>query len=117
MKINIYLQQDKMDCGPTCLRMLAAHYGSNFNLQKLRNLSQFSRVGVSLLGIAEAAEGIGFRATEVKINVAQINEVVLPIIIHWGQYHFEDILHYQKNIVAFSETSRLMKEIDKIELE
>ena len=30
---------------------------------------------------------------------------------------YEDIFHYQKIIVALSETSRLMKEIDKIELE
>ncbi len=30
---------------------------------------------------------------------------------------FEDILHYQKIIVALSETDRLMKEVDKIEIE
>jgi very-short-patch-repair endonuclease len=30
---------------------------------------------------------------------------------------FEDILHYQKIIVALSETARLMKEIDQIEIE
>jgi predicted helicase len=30
---------------------------------------------------------------------------------------FEDILHYQKIIVALYETNRLMKEIDKIEIE
>ena len=30
---------------------------------------------------------------------------------------FEDILHYQKIIVALTETDRLMKEIDKIEIE
>ncbi len=30
---------------------------------------------------------------------------------------FEDILHYQKIIVALSETGRLMTEIDKIEVE
>lgn len=30
---------------------------------------------------------------------------------------FEDILHYQKIIVALNETDRLMKEIDKIEIE
>jgi hypothetical protein len=28
----------------------------------------------------------------------------------------ENILHYQKIIVAFSETSRIMKEIDTIEI-
>ena len=31
--------------------------------------------------------------------------------------NFDDILHYQKIIVALSETDRLMKEIDKIEIE
>jgi hypothetical protein len=30
---------------------------------------------------------------------------------------FEDILHYQKIIVALSETDRIMREIDKIEIE
>jgi len=30
---------------------------------------------------------------------------------------FEDILHYQKIIVALFETDRLMKEIDKVEIE
>ncbi len=30
---------------------------------------------------------------------------------------FDDILHYQKIIVALSETARLMQEIDKIEIE
>ena len=77
-----------MDCGPTCLRMVAAHYKRNFSLQRLRNLSGFSREGVSLLGIAEAAEQIGFRATGVKINLRQLKEAVLPIILHWGQNHF-----------------------------
>jgi hypothetical protein len=30
---------------------------------------------------------------------------------------FDDILHYQKIIVALSETDRLMKEIDKVDFE
>jgi len=30
---------------------------------------------------------------------------------------FDDVLHYQKIIVALSETDRLMKEIDGIEIE
>jgi ABC-type bacteriocin/lantibiotic exporter with double-glycine peptidase domain len=50
--MKLYLQQDKMDCGPTCLRIVAAHYGRSFSLQKLRNLAGFSIEGVSLLGIA-----------------------------------------------------------------
>jgi len=30
---------------------------------------------------------------------------------------FEDVLHYQKIIVALYETDKIMKEIDKIEME
>ncbi len=33
------------------------------------------------------------------------------------ELNFEDILHYQKIIVALTETDRIMKEIDKIEIE
>jgi len=52
--------------------MFAAHYKRNFSLQRLRGLSGFSKEGVSLLGIADAAEQIGFKATGVKINVNQL---------------------------------------------
>ena len=30
---------------------------------------------------------------------------------------FDDILHYQKIVVALKETARIMEEIDKIEME
>lgn len=56
-----YKQQDKMDCGPTCLRMVAKHCGRNYSIQKLRAICQVNRGGVNLLGISEAAEKIGFR--------------------------------------------------------
>ncbi len=50
-----------MDCGPACLRMVAKHYGREFSLNSLRDISGFSKEGVSLLGISDAAEKIGFR--------------------------------------------------------
>ena len=56
-----YKQLDSMDCGPTCLRMIARHYGKSYNAQNLRQKSGITRWGVSLLGISEAAEQIGFR--------------------------------------------------------
>lgn len=53
-----------MDCGPTCLRMVAKHYGKNFSLQKLRDISGINKEGISLLGLSEAAEKIGFRTMD-----------------------------------------------------
>lgn len=51
-----YKQPDTIDCGPTCLRMIAKFYGKNYSLQRLPELCDINREGVSLLGIAEAAE-------------------------------------------------------------
>ncbi|WP_131538776.1 peptidase domain-containing ABC transporter [Pedobacter nototheniae] len=83
-----YKQPDQMDCGPTCLRMIARHYGKNFSLQRLREISGINREGVSLLGISEAAEKIGFRTTGIKLSLSQIKEVEFPMILHWDQNHF-----------------------------
>ena len=56
-----YRQLDAMDCGPTCLRMIAKFYGKSYSLQTLRARSFISRNGVSMLGISDAAESIGIR--------------------------------------------------------
>ncbi len=84
-----YLQLDAMDCGPTCLRMVAKHYGRSYSLQSLREKSFITREGVSMLGISDAAEAIGFRTNGVKITLEQLKqEVPLPCILHWNQNHF-----------------------------
>ena len=84
-----YRQLDAMDCGPTCLRMIAKYYGRNYTLQSLREKSFITREGVSMLGISEAAESIGFRTTGVKITLEQLKkDIPLPCILHWNQNHF-----------------------------
>jgi ATP-binding cassette, subfamily B, bacterial len=88
-KFPFYQQLDQMDCGPTCLRMIAKYHGRSLNLQKLRDSSGFSREGVSLLGISEAAESVGFRTLAVKVPFEKlIQDAPLPCIIHWQQNHF-----------------------------
>lgn len=92
-----YKQPDQMDCGPTCLRMIAKHYGKNFSIQKLRGLSGINRAGVSLLGISEAGEKIGFRTSGAKLELEQLAETDLPIIIHWNHNHFVVLYKIKKN--------------------
>jgi ATP-binding cassette subfamily B protein len=78
-----------MDCGPTCLRMIAKHYGRHYSLDSLRQMSPMSREGISLLGISEAAEKIGFRTLAAAVSFEQLDkEVALPCILHWNQDHF-----------------------------
>lgn len=84
-----YSQYDAMDCGPTCLRIVAKYYGKHYKLDTLRDRSHITREGVSLLGISRAAESIGFRTMGVKIGFEQLKtEAPLPAIVHWNQNHF-----------------------------
>ena len=83
-----YTQHDVMDCGPTCLRMVAAFYGKHYSLEGLREKSFITREGVSMLGISEAAEKIGFRSICVQVGYEKLQEAPLPCIIHWNQQHF-----------------------------
>ena len=88
-KFPHYCQLDSMDCGPTCLRMIAKFYGKSYSLQTLRDKSYITREGVSMLGISEAAEAIGFRTTGVRVTTEQLKkDIPLPCILHWNQRHF-----------------------------
>ncbi len=91
-----YQQFDAMDCGPTCLRMIARHYGKTFSLQQLRERSGISREGVSLLGISQAAEQIGFRTMAARLSFEQLwDEAPLPCMVHWEQSHFVVVYRIQ----------------------
>lgn len=95
-----FKQPDAMDCGPTCLRMIAKFYGRNFNLNFLREQSHISREGVSLLGISDAAEAIGMRSLGTKVTYEQlVKDVPKPCIVHWDQNHFVVVYQVKKGKV------------------
>ncbi len=103
-KFPFYKQLDQMDCGPTCLRMIAKHYGRSYSVQYLREQSHITREGVSMLGISEAAEEIGMHTLAVSVNYDVLrDEVPLPCIAHWRQRHFVVVYHVTKTHVYVSD--------------
>lgn len=84
-----YKQPDLKDCGPTCLRIISKHYGKSIPLQQIRNLSETTREGSSMLGLSDAAEDIGFRSIGVQVDFTTLSDdVPLPCIVHWNKQHF-----------------------------
>ncbi len=97
MKFPFYRQLDGMDCGPTCLRMIARYYGKKFSVQQLRDQAFIQRTGVNLLGISEAAASIGLRTTGIRTSINKLREQSkLPCIIHWNQIHFVVLYKIEK---------------------
>ena len=104
-KFPHYKQLDAMDCGPTCLRMVAKYYGKSYSLQYLRSRSYITREGVSMLGISEAAENIGFRTKGYRLTWEELrDDVPLPCIVHWKQRHFV-VVYAIKKTKSFSPLS------------
>lgn len=84
-----YKQLDANDCGASCLRMIARHYGRYYSLDTLREMTYIGKQGVSMLGISDAAERIGFQTLAVKTSFARLRrDIPLPCIAHWKQEHF-----------------------------
>lgn len=88
-RFPFYKQLNAMDCGPACLRMVARFHGKHYNTDTLRQFAGYSREGVSLLGISEAAEKIGFRTRGVQISFDQlVRDAPTPAILHWDHHHY-----------------------------
>ncbi len=95
-----YKQLDQMDCGASCLRMIARHYKKFFPLDYLRELTYQDREGVSLKGISDAAEHIGFHTLAVKISYQRLlKDIPIPCIAHWRQDHFVVVYKVTKSHV------------------
>ena len=87
-RFPFYEQPDRMDCGPTCLRMISKYYGRTISLQMLRDISETTREGSSLKNLANAAEKIGFRTIGVKINFEKFQIFLFGHIFFGENYRF-----------------------------
>ncbi len=99
-KFPFYNQLDQRDCGPTCLRMVAQYHGRRLSQEYLRGKTSLNREGVSLGGLAEAAETIGLQSLAVSIPLETLQQdVPLPCIAYWRQRHFVVVYAIKKGRV------------------
>lgn len=115
-KFPFYEQPDQMDCGPTCLRMIAKFHKRTVSLEKLRKLSETTRAGSSLRGLSTAAEKIGFRTLGVKINYENLVEnAPLPCICFWNEHHFVVVYKIRKDTIYIADPAHGLLEYSKHE--
>lgn len=96
-KIPLILQQDAMDCGPSCLAMICSYYGQQISCKQLRKICSLGKAGVSILGISKAAEIIGLKTVGGRLSFDTLAiELPLPCIVHWNQNHFVVVYKIKK---------------------
>lgn len=110
-----YKQPDSKDCGPTCLRIIAKHYGKLISLQEIRSLSETTRSGSNLLKLSEAAEAIGFKTIGAKLDYKRLEHAQLPLIVHWDKNHFVVVYRINKGKVYLSDPAYGLIQLSKEE--
>ena len=69
--------------------MVGKYYGKIFSLEYLRDVCFIRKTGVSLAGIADGAQTVGFRSLSARITLdILISEAPKPLIAYWRQRHF-----------------------------
>ena len=103
-RFPISYQFDTMDCGPSCLEMIARYHGREVSKQFVRSLCRQDRQGTSLAGIARAAETLGFRTLAVKVSFDDLKQKApLPCIAFWPHGHFVVIHRIRGNVVYLAD--------------
>ena len=103
-KFPFYKQYDSMDCGPTCLQMVAKFFGKYYSLELLREKCHITREGVSIVGISDAAEELGFRSLIATIPFESLKDhASLPVIVHWQQNHFIVVYDINKEVITIGD--------------
>ena len=102
-----------MDCGPTSLKIVAKYYGKHFSLQSLRSKSHVSIDGVSVLGISDAAESIGFKTLPARISIDELHKAIMPFIIYWKQRHFMVVYKIKGERIYVSDPAHGLSKFNK----
>lgn len=97
--MRIILQQDEMDCGPSCLWMVAKSYKKKVTIEVLRKLTNVRRDGCSFDDLTRAASVLGFKTLLVKIEFDVLQDAPLPAIAFWNEYHFVVIYKVTKRYI------------------
>ena len=95
-KYPFFRQKDEMDCGYTCLRMVAKFYGRTYSSIELEETAYASRSGIGLGELSAAAERIGMGTLPIQCTFDTLRvEVPLPCVAYWHQKHY--IVVYEVN--------------------
>lgn len=86
--MKFYSQYESRDCGPTCLKMILRHIGKKVDHNYLIQLCNTNRSGTSIRNMIKAAEELNLKTTVAKVNINQVDNILLPAIAFINESHY-----------------------------
>ncbi len=99
----IVKQRAESDCGAACLTMITNHFGKDFTLGQIVELSNLSYSGPTPNNIIAGAEQLGFRGSAYALRFEDLKRVQLPGIIGWEGNHYAVLYRITKKEVFLAD--------------
>lgn len=87
-KVEVHLQTEAAECGLACLSMIASYHGYGTDLPTLRRRFPVSLKGLTLAALVKICSALDLACRPVSLELAELQELRLPCILHWDFRHF-----------------------------
>jgi len=87
-RLPVVRQAEAAECGLACIAMVASFYGHRIDLGSLRRRYPVSLSGTTLRGLITITANLKLIGRPVRFDLAQIDRLRMPAIVHWDMNHF-----------------------------
>lgn len=87
-RLPMVLQTEGAECGLACLAMITGFHGHPMDTATLRRSHGLSLKGATLKEVVRIADRLGFASRPLRLELAELNLLKTPCILHWDLNHF-----------------------------
>lgn len=96
-KISYIEQMEHSECGLACVAMILSYYNYNTSLSELRDEYGLPKGGGSFFHLSKIAEMKGLKSKGFRCDTKSLEELSVPLILHWNDKHFVVLEKISKN--------------------
>lgn len=105
-RVPLVLQTEGAECALACLAMVAGAHGHQTDLPTLRRRFSLSLKGATMADLVRMAGDMRLNPRALRAEPEQLNQLVLPCVLHWDLNHFVVLTGVRGGVVTLHDPAR-----------
>lgn len=105
-RVPLVLQTEGAECALACLAMVAGAHGHRIDLPTLRRRFSLSLKGATMADLVRMAGDMRLNPRALRAELEQLNQLVLPCVLHWDLNHFVVLTAVRGGVVTLHDPAR-----------